>query len=68
MISISLSYFLAHFHLRFWLWRTGSLPWNLSLFLDEATEHPFLQKVGGGYIFIHHLLLDYFADLEEKGG
>ena len=24
------------------------------------------RKVGGGYIFIHRLLQDYFADLWEK--
>jgi len=25
-----------------------------------------MRKVGGGYIFIHRLLLEYFASLEEK--
>ena len=29
--------FLWHFVLRLWLWCTGSLPWNLVAFLDEAT-------------------------------
>ena len=55
---------LQHYILRFWLWRTDSLPWNLVDFLDEAAERLLLHKIGGGYIFIHRLLLDYFASLE----
>ena len=35
-------------------------------FLDYATERIFLRKVGGGYIFIHRLLQDYFAELWER--
>ncbi|HEV2124698.1 MAG TPA: hypothetical protein VGW38_18280 [Chloroflexota bacterium] len=29
----------------------------------------FLQRVGGGYIFVHRLLMEYFASLyqEEQG-
>ncbi len=53
--------FFQHFVLRFWLWRTGCLPRNLIAFLDDAAERLLLRKVGGGYIFIHRLLLDYFA-------
>jgi len=30
-----------------------------------ATERILLRKVGGGYIFIHRLLLDYFASLDN---
>jgi hypothetical protein len=56
--------FLCHFVLRFWLWRTRVLPWNLIAFLDEATSHLILRRVGGGYMFIHRLLLDYLASLE----
>lgn len=52
-----------HYVLRFLLWRNGQLPWNLARFLDYATERVFLQKVGGGYIFIHRYLLEYFAGL-----
>ena len=36
---------------------------NLSL--DRATKRIFLRKVGGGYIFIHGLLQEYFASLDE---
>jgi hypothetical protein len=57
--------FLRHFTLRFWLWRADSFPWNLVPFLDEAAERLLLRKVGGGYIFVHRLLLEYFASLDS---
>ena len=50
-----------HFVLRVILYCSGSIPWNYARFLDYATERIFLQKVGGGYIFVHRLLLEYFA-------
>ena len=31
-------------------------------FLDYAAERSLLRKVGGGYIFVHALLLDYFCN------
>jgi len=58
--------FVQHFVLRFWLWRTNCLPWNLVPFLDEAAERLLLRKVGGSYIFVHRLLLNYFTSLEQK--
>jgi hypothetical protein len=30
-------------------------------------EHIFLQKVGGGYMFVHRSLLDYFAAPDPVG-
>jgi hypothetical protein len=56
--------FLQHYILRFLLWRTKSVPWCYAQFLDYTAERILLCKVGGGYIFIHRLLLDYFAALE----
>lgn len=32
-------------------------------FLDYAAERIFLRKIGGGYIFIHRYLMEYFASL-----
>jgi len=58
--------FFSHFILRFWLWRLHQLPCNLVAFLDEEAERLLFRKVGGSYIFIHRLLLDYFASLEKK--
>jgi hypothetical protein len=52
---------LLHLTLRLLLVRNGSIPWNYVKFLDYAAEHILLRKVGGGYIFIHRMLLDYFA-------
>jgi hypothetical protein len=45
----------------------GQLPFNLVPFLDYAAERIFLRKVGGGYIFIHRYLMEYFAALEAEG-
>ena len=58
---------IQHFVLRFILWRKGHLPWDLARFLDYAAERIFLRKVGGGYIFIHRLVLEHFARLGETG-
>ena len=52
---------IKHLIIRILLFQRGSTPWNYARFLDYATERIFLQKVGGGYIFIHRLLLEYFA-------
>ncbi|WP_407892415.1 NACHT domain-containing protein [Scytonema sp. NUACC26] len=51
-----------HLIFRTILYFHGCIPWNYARFLDYATERIFLQKVGGGYIFIHRLLLEHFAD------
>ncbi|MBD2017521.1 protein kinase [Microcoleus sp. FACHB-53] len=52
---------IKHFILRLILYLCGYIPGNYARFLDWATERIFLQKVGGGYIFIHRLLLEHFA-------
>ncbi|MGK7906382.1 MAG: NACHT domain-containing protein [Synechococcus sp.] len=56
-----------HLILRFLLWRSGCIPWNYARFLDYAAERIFLQKVGGGYIFVHRMLLEHFAHLKRIG-
>ena len=55
-----------HFILRVILYFNGYIPWNYARFLDYATQLIFLQKVGGGYIFIHRLLLEHFARMRLK--
>lgn len=52
---------IQHFTLRLVLYFNGYIPWNYARFLDSATERIFLQKIGGGYIFIHRLLQEHFA-------
>ena len=61
---------IQHLVLRIMLWRNGFAPLNYVRFLDYAAGRIFLRKVGGGYIFVHRLLLEYFASLEpeEEGG
>lgn len=55
---------IQHFTLRLILYFNGYIPWNYARFLDYATEHIFLRKFGGGYIFIHRLLLEHFAQMK----
>ena len=57
---------IQHFTLRFMLCLNGHIPSNYARFLDYAAERIFLRKVGGGYIFIHRLLQDYFASLYQE--
>jgi len=52
---------LKHGVLRLWLIHNGSTPWNYVRFLDYAADRILLRKVGGGYMFIHRMLLEYFA-------
>ncbi len=52
---------LHHAALRALLRREGSVPVRYVDFLDHAVDLIFLRRVGGGYIFIHQLLQDYFA-------
>ena len=54
---------LQHYTLRFWLHHYGYLPLKLVPFLDLAAERLILQKVGGGYRFVHRFLQDYLATL-----
>lgn len=55
-----------HLLLRTILFFEGYIPWDYSKFLDFAAEHLFMQKVGGGYIFIHRMLLEHFAQMKEE--
>jgi hypothetical protein len=52
---------LQHFGLRLFLVRRGWAPWPYVKFLNYAAEILFLRQVGGGYMFIHRLLQEYFA-------
>jgi pilus assembly protein TadC len=57
-----------HLWLRYQLERRGQIPRNMARFLDHASSLILMRKVGGGYIFVHRYLLEYFAELETKGG
>ncbi|MBV7339934.1 hypothetical protein KFU94_69345 [Chloroflexi bacterium TSY] len=48
---------------------SGDAPLNYARFLDYAAEElNFLQKVGGGYVFIHRYLLEHFAEIAVERG
>jgi hypothetical protein len=53
---------LNHAILRLLLWQRGDLPRALTSFLDHSAGLVFRHNVGGGYIFIHRLLQEYFAE------
>jgi hypothetical protein len=57
---------LRHGILRILLWRSGAIPWDYPHFLGAVVERILLSKVGGGYIFLHRLLLDYLAALKTN--
>jgi hypothetical protein len=55
-----------HVTLLFIFRRNGDIPPDYLRFLDYAADRIFLRKVGGGYIFIHRMLMEYFAVLETE--
>ena len=57
---------IKHYALRLTLWFNGYTPFKFIQFLDQCARLILLKKVGGGYIFIHRMLLDYFADLPAQ--
>ena len=56
---------LQHFNLRQIIDRKGHIPWNYARFLDYASEHLLMKKVGGGYIFYHRMLMEHFAQRHQ---
>lgn len=56
---------IQHFSLRVVLYLSRKIPWNYADFLNYTNERIFLQKVGGGYIFIHRLLQEHFAQMRQ---
>ena len=56
---------IKHTVLRLLLWcaRCTPRPWHYVAFLDDMYRCHLLPKVGGGYLFRHHLLRDHIASL-----
>lgn len=52
---------IEHLTLRITFSLTKKAPWNYARFLNYATEKMLLQRVGGGYRFIHRLLQQRLA-------
>jgi hypothetical protein len=57
---------IQHYTLRSILRRRGAIPRSYARFLDHSSELILLRRVGGGWIFIHRLLLDHFARIYER--
>ena len=57
---------IKHYALRLILWLNGYTPFKFITFLDHCAKLILLKKVGGGYIFIHRMLLEYFAELTPQ--
>lgn len=58
--------FIKHWILRIMLRANGIIPINLVSFLDHCVDLIFLRRVGGGYIFVHRLLMEHFAEMDEE--
>jgi len=54
---------IKHYALRLTLRSKGRMPFKLVQLLDQCAELTLLQKVGGGYMFVPRILLDYFAEI-----
>jgi eukaryotic-like serine/threonine-protein kinase len=54
-----------HYTLRYVLYFNGCLPLRIVHFLDHANRTILVHQVGGGYIFIHRLLMEYFVELHH---
>jgi eukaryotic-like serine/threonine-protein kinase len=52
---------LRHWLLAMLLRRQGLIPADLIGFLEYADSRVLLRRAGGGYLFVHRLLQDYFA-------
>jgi hypothetical protein len=50
-----------HLVLRLCLIRNDSIPWNYVKFLDYCADRILLRKAGRDYMFIHRMLLEWFA-------
>lgn len=62
LFSAAAPYFQQKF-LMLLLYHLGFIPKDFIPFLEYATERILLRRVGGGYMFVHSLLMDYFASL-----
>lgn len=52
---------MQHYLLRYFLWRSKTAPFRYIPFLEFSVDRVFLYRVGGGYLFIHRSLAEYFA-------
>lgn len=58
--------FFQHFATRILLCRDDYVPLRYDHFLDYAVSLNILRSVGGGYIFVHRYVQEYFASLDDS--
>lgn len=57
---------IGHGVMRVLLALAGDAPLAYARFLDRAAERALLRRVGGGYVFVHRVLAEYFAEHAER--
>jgi len=57
---------IKHLILRVLLFFNSKIPWNYAEFLNYITDCILLQKIGGGYVFAHRLLLEHFSEIYNE--
>lgn len=60
-LNHGLSAVLGHYLLRAFLVMRHLIPWNITAFCDDCASRALLRRVGGGWIFVHRLLLEHLA-------
>jgi eukaryotic-like serine/threonine-protein kinase len=60
-LFVGLGSVIKHIILRGLLWCKGVAPRRFDKFLYYAKDRRFMRQVGGGFIFIHRYILEYFA-------
>ena len=61
-LAFGLLAYLMHGRLRRVLYDKGHVAEDYVGFLNQTAERNLLRRVGGGYTFVHALLLQYFSD------
>lgn len=57
---------LKHMFIRLLLAWSGQFPLHLRPWLDAGVDRVLLYRVGGGYIFIHRLLMEHIAAMTDQ--
>jgi DNA polymerase III delta prime subunit len=57
---------LEFYYLRIILSINNFVPWHFISFLNYCVDLIFLRRVGGSYIFVHRLLMEHFAQLDDE--
>lgn len=62
IIVLTFGWLTAQMAVRKILQLNGVIPWRRGAFFDYATERILLRRVGSNYVFVHKIIMEYFAD------